>query len=83
VHLATRGHPVVGDPLYLRRIPAASRLLPTQIRGQLLDFPRQALHAARLGFAHPRTGRPLRFETPPPLDMVGLLTLLDQPGPRC
>ena len=53
VHLASRGHPVVGDPLYLRRMPAVARTLPEPVRHRLLDFPRQALHAARLGFAHP------------------------------
>lgn len=76
VHLASRGHPVVGDPLYLRRIPAAARLLPADVRTALLDFPRQALHAARLGFPHPRTGAPLAFETRPPPDMAALLTTL-------
>ena len=59
VHLASRGHPMVGDPVYLRRVPAAARMLPEPVRRKLLDFPRQALHAARLGFAHPRTGEPL------------------------
>jgi 23S rRNA pseudouridine1911/1915/1917 synthase len=77
VHLASRGHPIVGDPLYLRRIPAAARALPEPLRRMLLDFPRQALHAARLGFAHPRTGQPLAFETPPPPDMRALLDRLD------
>ena len=47
------------------------------LRGTLLDFPRQALHAARLGFAHPRTGAPLSFETPLPADMAGLIAALD------
>jgi 23S rRNA pseudouridine1911/1915/1917 synthase len=77
VHLAASGHPIVGDPLYLRRIPAAARLLPAPARETLLDFPRQALHATRLGFAHPVTGRPLAFETPPPADFQGLLDALD------
>jgi len=79
VHLASRGHPVVGDPVYLRRIPAAARLLPDATRRTLLDFPRQALHAARLGFTHPRTGQPLSFTTPPPEDMRALLRLLAIP----
>ena len=73
VHLAARQHPVVGDPVYLRRIPAAARLLPPELRGQLLDFPRQALHAARLGFRHPGSGETLTFSTPPPPDMRALL----------
>ena len=76
VHLATRGHPIVGDPLYLRRIPAAARALPDPLRRRLLDFPRQALHATRLGFAHPRTGAPLSFATTPPADMQALLAAL-------
>ena len=76
VHLASQGHPVVGDPLYLRRIPAAARVLPEGLRRMLLDFPRQALHATRLGFAHPRTGAPLSFTTAPPADMEALLDAL-------
>ncbi len=77
VHLASAGHPLVGDPVYLRRIPAAAAKLPKDLRGRLLDFPRQALHAARLGFAHPRTGAQLSFETPLPADMAGLIAALD------
>ena len=73
-----RGNPVVGDPLYLRRVPAAARTLPEPVRHRLLDFPRQALHAARLGFAHPRTGQPLSFTTDPPPDMAGLIAALDR-----
>ena len=69
VHLASRGHPVVGDPMYLRRTPAASRLLRQPLRDLLLDFPRQALHAATLGFRHPRTGVALAFESPMPAEM--------------
>jgi len=78
VHLAASGHPVVGDPVYLRRIPPAARSVPEPTRSQLLDFPRQALHAARLGFRHPRTGTELVFATPPPADFGGLLQALDQ-----
>ncbi len=78
VHLAAKGHPIVGDPVYLRRVPAAARLLPAGLRGALLDFPRQALHAAVLGFRHPRTGAALRFETPPPADFAALRAALDE-----
>ncbi len=81
VHLASMGHPLVGDPAYLRRIPAAARSLPPQARAVLLDFPRQALHAARLGFTHPRTGEALLFETPIPADMAALLVELDHMQP--
>jgi 23S rRNA pseudouridine1911/1915/1917 synthase len=76
VHLASRGHPIVGDPVYLRRVPAAARALSAELRTAMLDFPRQALHAHRLGFVHPRTGEALSFETPPPPDMQAVLDLL-------
>jgi len=77
VHLSARGHPIVGDPVYLRRVPGAAKGLSPATRQLLLDFPRQALHAARLGFAHPRTGAPLSFETPIPPDMAALIAALD------
>lgn len=73
VHLASAGHPIVGDPLYLRRIPAAAKAMGQPFRGQLLDFPRQALHAASLGFKHPRSGRAIHFEAAMPADILGLL----------
>ena len=73
VHFASIGHPVIGDPVYLRRIPAVSRSVPEPARGILLDFPRQALHAALLAFKHPRTGARLEFRTDPPADFQTLL----------
>ncbi len=76
VHLSAAGHPVVGDPVYLRRIPAVSRAVTEPQRSVLLDFPRQALHAATLGFRHPVTGMELRFDTPLPGDFNALLTTL-------
>ena len=70
VHLADHGHPVLGDPLYARR-PRAS--LADLARG----LGRQALHAAVLAFAHPITGKPLRFESPMPADMQRLVAGLE------
>jgi 23S rRNA pseudouridine1911/1915/1917 synthase len=81
VHLSARGHPVVGDPVYLRRIPGAARGVPEPVRGACLDFPRQALHAATLGFRHPATGASLRFETPLPADFQGLLDVVSSEEP--
>jgi 23S rRNA pseudouridine1911/1915/1917 synthase len=46
----------------------------------LLDFPRQALHAATLGFRHPRSGVELRFTTPPPADFANLVGMLNTLG---
>jgi 23S rRNA pseudouridine1911/1915/1917 synthase len=73
VHLAHIGHPLIGDPVYLKRKPAASQYLAEPARGLALDFPRQALHAEILGFMHPVSRENLRFETPPPTDFQHLL----------
>lgn len=72
VHFSANGHPLIGDPVYLRRVPAAAKLLTPEGRAAALDFPRQALHATRLGFTHPRTGEALLFEAPMPEDMQAL-----------
>lgn len=76
VHMAHSGHPLVGDPVYLRRRPGSARLVAEPARSLLLDFPRQALHAESLGFAHPMTGEVLRFTAPLPDDFVGVLDAL-------
>ena len=67
----------MGDPVYLRRTPAAARTLPPPVRDALLAFPRQALHAASLGFRHPISGQAMRFDRSPPEDMAALFILLD------
>ena len=71
VHLAHIGHAVFGDPVYGRgrrrkRLAAAAAVAAA--------CPRQALHAFRLGFAHPHSGRRLLFETALPQDLEALLT---------
>jgi len=78
VHMAHIGHPLVGDPVYLRRIPAASKALDADLRGALLAFPRQALHATSLGFKHPITGKILSFRSDPPEDFARLLGMLER-----
>jgi 23S rRNA pseudouridine1911/1915/1917 synthase len=80
VHLAHLGHPLVGDPAYLRRLPAAARGLAPALRAALAGFPRQALHAASLGFAHPVSGAALRFASPLPDDVAALISRLGDPG---
>lgn len=72
VHFSAHGHPLIGDPVYWRRVPAAAKGLTPDARAAALDFPRQALHATRLGFKHPRTGETLSFEAPMPEDMQQL-----------
>ena len=70
-HLAARGWPIVGDPVYGE--PRWTRIADPQLANMLRAFPRQALHAWRLGFAHPVTRSRLNVEAPLPLDMQGLL----------
>ncbi|WP_288410376.1 RluA family pseudouridine synthase [uncultured Sphingomonas sp.] len=67
VHMASIGHPLLGDPVYAGRRPALKAQLET------LDFRRQALHAARLGFIHPVTKNALSFDSDLPADMQELL----------
>jgi 23S rRNA pseudouridine1911/1915/1917 synthase len=67
VHLAHRGHPLVGDATYGGRP-----------RG---GFARQALHAWRLEFAHPSSGAPMAFHCAPPPDMLALYDTLALPVP--
>jgi 23S rRNA pseudouridine1911/1915/1917 synthase len=73
VHLASKGSPVLGDPVYGSGAPS------TSVRDAIAQsgLTRQALHAAVLGFRHPVTGELLRFETHLPADMAHLLSLLE------
>jgi 23S rRNA pseudouridine1911/1915/1917 synthase len=72
VHLASKGAPCLGDPLYGAGAPAE----PVRRAISEAGLERQALHAAVLGFRHPTTGEPLRFESAPPRDMARLEALL-------
>jgi 23S rRNA pseudouridine1911/1915/1917 synthase len=75
VHLAHAGYPIVGDRVYGGRLTlpkGAGEALRTALR----EFPRQALHAARLQLDHPVTGRPLECLAPLPDDMRQLLAVL-------
>jgi 23S rRNA pseudouridine1911/1915/1917 synthase len=74
VHLAKIGHPLLGDAVYGAGFRTRAALLSTKARRALELFPRQALHAYLLGFAHPVSGKPLRFERNPPPDFAFLLS---------
>jgi 23S rRNA pseudouridine1911/1915/1917 synthase len=75
VHLAHIGYPLVGDPLYggAFRMPGHCG---AALEKQLRAFKRQALHAAKLGLHHPRTGDYLEWEQVLPDDMQNLLQAL-------
>ena len=70
VHLNSIGHPLIGDPVY----GSAQRkaILPAAA----LNFPRQALHAARLALIHPGTGEALAWESALPTDIAELVDAL-------
>jgi 23S rRNA pseudouridine1911/1915/1917 synthase len=76
VHLSHIGYPLVGDPVYAgrRRIPAGCT---PELLAELEGFPRQALHAERLGLTHPRSGKELEWEAPLPPDMRRLIDALE------
>ena len=76
VHLSHIGHPLIGDPVYGRGHGARVSRIPQASREAVRAFPRQALHAAVLGFEHPVTGEALSFESPLPRDLVMLLKAL-------
>lgn len=76
VHLAHIGHALVGDPVYSGR--QWRNLRQAAVQAACRSFPRQALHAWRLGFVHPVTQAELRFEAPPPPDMADLIETLRQ-----
>ena len=70
VHMTSLGNPLLGDPVYGRTRSAHRELL------KRLNFERQALHAAELGFIHPVTGETLSFKSAVPSDMQELLSAL-------
>jgi 23S rRNA pseudouridine1911/1915/1917 synthase len=74
VHLASLGHPVIGDKAYGAGFATKTALLAEPARSIAAAFPRQALHAFLLGFEHPATGEEMRFESPLPADMEELVT---------
>jgi 23S rRNA pseudouridine1911/1915/1917 synthase len=75
LHLSHIKYPIVGDPVYGGRFG-----LPRGATQELIDalrgFKRQALHAATLGFDHPRTGKTLTLQSPVPADFAQLLGVL-------
>ncbi len=75
VHFAYLRSPLVGDPLYGGR-PRLPRSPSSELREQLQGFRRQALHAVRLEFIHPHTGRESCYESPLAQDMEALLATL-------
>ncbi|MEQ1493788.1 MAG: pseudouridine synthase, partial [Terricaulis sp.] len=78
-HLTHLGCPLIGDPLYgKQRAFKAEGPHAEEAAAAVAAFPRQALHAAVLGFKHPVTHEELRFESELPADMQALIEILRQ-----
>lgn len=73
VHMASLGHPLLGDPVYGGDKTAFERHHASLIHGQ-------CLHARELHFVHPRTGEPMRFTAPLPTDFAAVLEILRGSG---
>ncbi len=87
VHMASIGHPVVGDTLYggAGQLTAAPRAGRGKSEPERIRLSRNFLHAARLEFMHPATGRLIVLEVPLPEELNALLARLeetDAPGGR-
>jgi 23S rRNA pseudouridine1911/1915/1917 synthase len=81
VHMSHIGHPLLGDPLYGGPNPSLRAKLKKAAYEEravdaILDFPRQALHAAELAFIHPASGKTVSFKAPLPDDMDIVLQAL-------
>ena len=72
VHLASIGHPLLGDGVYGTGFRSKAALLPQAAQVALKDLGRQALHAHMLAFEHPVTGKLMRFRSELPPDLARL-----------
>lgn len=79
VHLASIGHPILGDPIYGRKNRPGSFQDPL-LRECLKRIRRQALHAYRLKFYHPQTGEPVEFLAPISPDMMEVIKIFRSEG---
>jgi 23S rRNA pseudouridine1911/1915/1917 synthase len=77
VHLASIGHPLLGDDTYGSGFKTKTALLPPAARAALANLDRQALHAYLLGLEHPSRGEYLEFRSELPDDLSCLLHSLD------
>jgi 23S rRNA pseudouridine1911/1915/1917 synthase len=76
VHMSHAGHALIGDQTYGGRRRLAVKAVGEAAAEAANAFPRQALHAATLGFSHPVTGEWLEFTSAMPDDMTGLVAML-------
>lgn len=75
VHMSSIGCSLIGDKVYTKA-HKSNLSIPAIVKPDILNFPRQALHAATLGFIHPRSGQKLQFHVAYPDDFQSLLNKL-------
>jgi 23S rRNA pseudouridine1911/1915/1917 synthase len=82
VHMAHIGTPIAGDTVYGAGFGTKARALPEQAARALMQMGRQALHAARLQFRHPATGKVQAFQSDLPADIANLCSILEELDPK-
>ena len=78
VHMTHIGYPIIGDPVYGRRTPARKNAFAEDAAQLIGALNRQALHAAVIGFEHPRTAERLKFSSELPRDMKRIVSVLSR-----
>jgi 23S rRNA pseudouridine1911/1915/1917 synthase len=78
VHMASLGHPVVGDALYGAPREMRARRGRATDEGAAISLPRNFLHAAHLELAHPRTAQPIALQSPLPAELQAFLATIEE-----
>lgn len=81
VHLASLGHPLIGDDVYGPGFRTKTALLSSDASSAVAALGRQALHAHLLGVEHPTSGKYVEFRAPLPGDLAALRSALAKPAP--
>jgi 23S rRNA pseudouridine1911/1915/1917 synthase len=82
VHMAHIGTPIAGDQVYGAGFGTKATALPEEAAGALMQMGRHALHAARLEFRHPVTGKVQAFQSDLPADIANLCSILERLDPK-
>jgi len=80
VHLSHIGHSLIGDPMYGGRVRFPKKA-SEELKQELLDFKRQALHSKKLTLRHPESGELMSWKAPLPDDMLKLINILTKFDP--
>ena len=75
VHLSHQGYPLIGDPMYGGRVRFPKKACQ-ELKDELTNFQRQALHSKKLTLTHPSTGKSMTWRAELPDDMQALLNIL-------